>query len=134
MPDVQKNKYSMCLPAALFELFKHGGVKIQKDQEWIFVLDDEFFSNSFTNMIVRTASITVVPDDCAVTIVNSNSKKLVEHCKRAYYLIIVTKNPEYVQPEWLKPGNNPVASSSKIVLRKLLPRPLCLMHRSIWFP
>jgi methylenetetrahydrofolate dehydrogenase (NADP+)/methenyltetrahydrofolate cyclohydrolase len=91
MPDVQKNKYLMCLPAALFELFKHSGVKIRKDQEWVFVLDDEFFSNSLTNMIVRTASITVVPDDCAVTIVNSNSKKLVEHCK-------------YVQPEWLKPG------------------------------
>ncbi len=104
MPDARENKYPMCLPTALFELFKNGGVQVRKDQEWVFVLDDDFFSNTFTNMIVRTASIKAVPRDNSVTIVNKNSKNLIEHCKRADYLVIVTKSPEYVQAEWLKPG------------------------------
>jgi len=104
MPDSQESKYPMCLPMALYELFKEGGVQVQKDQEWVFVLDDEFFSNTFTNMIVRTAAIKAVPDDNAVTIVNKNSGKLVEHFKRADYLVVVTKEPGYVKPEWLKPG------------------------------
>lgn len=30
--------------------------------------------------------------------------KLAVHCKRADYLVVVTKTPEYVKPEWLKPG------------------------------
>ena len=29
---------------------------------------------------------------------------MVEHCKRADVLVVVTKTPEYIQPEWLKPG------------------------------
>ena len=104
MPDARESKYPMCLPTALYELFKEGGIQVQKDQEWVFVLDDEFFSNPFTNMIVRTAAIKAVPDNNAVTIVNKNSKNLVEYCKRADYLVIVSKDPEYVQPEWLKSG------------------------------
>ena len=94
----------MCLPTALYELFKNGGVQVQKDQEWVFVLDDEFFSNPFTNMIARIAAIKAVPANNSVTIVNKNSGKLVEHIKRADFLVVVSKDPEYVQPEWLKPG------------------------------
>ncbi len=45
MPDARESKYPMCLPTALYELFKNGGVQVQKNQEWVFVLDDEFFSN-----------------------------------------------------------------------------------------
>lgn len=104
MPDAQENKYPMCLPTALYELFKEGEIQVIKDQEWVFVLDDEFFSNPFTNMIVRTASIKAVPKDCSLTIVNRNSAKLVDHTKSADYLAIVTKEPEYIQAEWLKPG------------------------------
>jgi methylenetetrahydrofolate dehydrogenase (NADP+)/methenyltetrahydrofolate cyclohydrolase len=29
---------------------------------------------------------------------------VIECCKKADYLVIVTKHPEYVKPEWLKPG------------------------------
>ncbi|MCD4696333.1 MAG: hypothetical protein K8S16_08855 [Bacteroidales bacterium] len=104
MPDARESKYPMCLPTALYELFKNGGVQVRKDQEWVLVMDDEFFSNPFTNMIVRTALIKAVPKNCSVTIVNKNSDNLVEHCKRADYLVIVTKNTGYVQPDWLKPG------------------------------
>lgn len=104
MPDAQEGKYPMCLPTALYELFKNGGVQVQKDQEWVFVLDDEFFSNPLVNMVARTAFIKAVPDDCALTFVNKNSQKLAEHCKRADYLVVVTKYPEYVQAEWLKKG------------------------------
>lgn len=104
IPDINNNKYPMCLPTALFELFKENDVQILDDQEWVFLLDDEFFSNSLTNMVVRTAASKVVPKKGAVTIINNISHKLAEHCKRADYLVVITKNPEYVQPEWLKPG------------------------------
>jgi methylenetetrahydrofolate dehydrogenase (NADP+)/methenyltetrahydrofolate cyclohydrolase len=46
----------------------------------------------------------VVPKDSPVTYVNKDSQKLIEHVKRADYLVVVTKYPEYVQPEWLKLG------------------------------
>ena len=104
IPDIQTTKYPMCLPTALFEMFREAGMQIRKDQEWVFVLDDEFFSNTLTNMIVRTAASKVVPDDCAITILNKNSQKLIEHCKRADFLVVVSKTPEYIRPEWLKPG------------------------------
>ena len=104
IPELKTNKYPMCLPAALFEMFKEAGVEVQKDQEWVFVLDDEFFSNALTCMVVRTAASRVVPKDSPVTYVNKDSQKLKEHVKRADYLVVVTKYPEYVQPDWLKPG------------------------------
>ena len=104
IPELQTSKYPMCLPAALFEMFGEAGMQFQKDQEWVFLLDDEFFSNTLTNMIVRTAASKVVPDDCTVTLLNSDSLKLPEHCKRADFLVVVSKTPEYVRPEWLKPG------------------------------
>jgi methylenetetrahydrofolate dehydrogenase (NADP+)/methenyltetrahydrofolate cyclohydrolase len=104
IPDIQTTKYPMCLPAALFEMFSETGMQVQKDQEWVFLLDDEFFSNTLTNMIVRTAASTVVPDDCAVTFLNKDSQKLIEHCRRADFLVVVSKTPEYIRPEWLKPG------------------------------
>lgn len=104
LPEVLTGRYPMCLPTALTEIFADAGLKIKKGQEWVFLVDDEFFHNSLTNMIVRTSSMKVVPKDCPVTFVNRNSEKVVEHCKRADFLVIVTKYPEYVQPEWLKPG------------------------------
>jgi methylenetetrahydrofolate dehydrogenase (NADP+) / methenyltetrahydrofolate cyclohydrolase len=104
IPDIQADKYPMCLPEALFEMFREAEVQIRKDQEWVFLLDDGFFENSLTKMIVRAAASRVVPDDCAVTFVNKDSERLVERCKRADVLVVVTKTPEYIQPEWLKPG------------------------------
>ncbi len=104
MPDARDNIYPMCLPTALDELFKDGGIEVKKDQEWVYVLDDEFFINPFTNMIVRVSSIKAVPPHSSLTIINKDSKSLINHCKRADYLVIVSKNPEYVQAEWLKPG------------------------------
>jgi len=104
MPDVQKNRNPMCLPTALFELFEHNDIQTQKDQEWVLVLDDEFFSNQLVNMGTRTAFTKAVPDDCVLTIVNGNSKKLPEYCKKADFLVVVTKKPESIQSEWLKPG------------------------------
>lgn len=104
MPDARESKYPMCLPTALYELFQEGGVQVQKDQDWLFVLDDEFFSNPFTNIIVRMAAIKAVPSNCSVTTINKSSNRLIEFCRRADYLVIVTKDPEYVKAEWLKPG------------------------------
>ncbi|MEI7981549.1 MAG: tetrahydrofolate dehydrogenase/cyclohydrolase catalytic domain-containing protein [Bacteroidota bacterium] len=104
IPDIESGKYPMCLPTALFEMFREADVKPVKDQEWVFLLDDGFFSNTLTKMIVRSAASRVVPDDCSMTFVNKNSKNLVDHCQRADILVVVTKTPEYIQPEWLKPG------------------------------
>ena len=105
IPDIQATRYPMCLPAALFEMFKEADFNPQKDQEWVFLLDDGFFSNTLTKMIVRAAASKVVPDDCSVTFVNKESKKLKDHCKRADILVVVTKASEYIQPEWLKSGS-----------------------------
>jgi len=104
MPDVRKPRYPMLLPTALNELFKSEGIQFQKDEEWVFVLDDEFFSNPFTHMIVRTAAYKTVPGNNVTTIINKESCNLVDHIQRADYLVIVTKHPKYIQPEWLKPG------------------------------
>ncbi|MBC8315606.1 MAG: hypothetical protein H8E51_08880 [Bacteroidetes bacterium] len=104
MPDIQKNLYPMCLPTALFELFENNDIKTRRDHEWVLVLDEEFFANQLVNMVTRTAFTKAVPDDCALTIVKGNSAKLKEYCKRADFLVVVTKRPESINPEWLKPG------------------------------
>ena len=104
IPDIETGRYPMCLPTALFEMCHEADVHFQKDQEWVFVVDDGFFSNTLTKMIVRTAASRAVPDDCPVTFVNKDSGKHIEHCKMADILVIYTKTPEYIRPEWLKPG------------------------------
>ncbi len=104
IPDIPTTGYPMCLPAALTEMFREAGMQVRKDQEWVFLLDEEFFTNTLTKMIVRTAASKVVPDDCAVTILSKNSGKLVDHCRRADFLVVVSKTTEYILPEWLKPG------------------------------
>jgi len=104
MPDIATDAYPMCLPTALGELFKSNGIKPRKDDEWVLLLDNEFFSNQLVNMVTRTAFIKAVPHDCILTVVNRESSKLPEHCRRADYLVVVTKEPGYVKAEWLKPG------------------------------
>ena len=104
IPDIETSKYPMCLTEALTELFKEAEVQFKKDQEWIFVLDDEFLANSLTNMVVKTAASRVVPHDCTFSIINKSSSHLIDYCKRADVLIIVTKTPEYIKAEWLKTG------------------------------
>jgi methylenetetrahydrofolate dehydrogenase (NADP+)/methenyltetrahydrofolate cyclohydrolase len=55
-------------------------------------------------MIVRAAASKAVPKECPVSFINRNSGKINELCRRADYLVVVSKYPEYVRPEWLKPG------------------------------
>jgi methylenetetrahydrofolate dehydrogenase (NADP+) / methenyltetrahydrofolate cyclohydrolase len=104
IPDIQTTKYPMCLPTALIELFNDAGVQLKKDQQWVFVLDDEFISNSLTLMVVKTAASKVVPHDCSWLIINKTSENMIDYCRRADVLVVVTKNPEYIQAEWLKTG------------------------------
>jgi methylenetetrahydrofolate dehydrogenase (NADP+)/methenyltetrahydrofolate cyclohydrolase len=104
MPDIALDAHPMCLPAALYELFLSNEIEVKKDDEWVLLLDEEFFSNQLVNMVTRTAFIKAVPDDCILTIVNRKSQKLVEYCSRADFLVVVTKEPQYVQTEWLKEG------------------------------
>jgi len=104
MPDIHLNRYPMCLPAALAEIFRENGVTPESDQEWLFLLDDEFFSNPLTYMIVRAAASQAVPRNCPVSFVNKNSRKVAEFCGRADFLVVVSKCQGYVDPAWLKPG------------------------------
>jgi 5,10-methylene-tetrahydrofolate dehydrogenase/Methenyl tetrahydrofolate cyclohydrolase len=104
IPDIETNKYPMCLPTALIELFKDAEVQLKKDQEWVFVLDDEFVANPLTNMVVKTAASQAVPHDCSLAIINKSSKNMIDYCKRADILVVVSKNPEYIQAKWIKPG------------------------------
>jgi methylenetetrahydrofolate dehydrogenase (NADP+)/methenyltetrahydrofolate cyclohydrolase len=104
IPDIETSVYPMCLPSALFELFSDAGIQLTEDQEWVFVLDDEFFNNSLTNMVVKSAASKVVQRKSTVSYVNKNSKDIITYCKRADILVVVTKFPEYIQAEWLKPG------------------------------
>ena len=104
MPDTGLNHYPMCLPAALAVIFQEDKIFPQKDQEWVFVLDDEFFTNPLTYMIVRAAASKAVPKDCPLSFISKESSKLEDYFKRADFLVVVTKFTEWVKPEWLKPG------------------------------
>ena len=104
VPDIHESRYPMCLPEALVEMFSEAGIGFGHDQEWVFVLDDGFFSNTLTKMIVRAAASRVVPNDCPLTFINKESVHLVSKCQKADVLVVVSKFPEYIQPEWIKPG------------------------------
>lgn len=104
IPDIQTEKYPMCLPTALAELFRDAEIEVEEGKEWVFVLDDEFFSNSLTHMVVKSAASKAVPVHSPVSYINKNSDKLVDYCKRADILVVVTKYPEYIKAEWLKSG------------------------------
>jgi len=104
MPEIAMDAFPMCLPTALYELFRSNKISVKKDDEWVLLLDEEFFSNQLVNMVTRTAFIKAVPDNNILSIVNRKSDKLQEYCSRADFLIVVTKEPEYVRPEWLKEG------------------------------
>jgi methylenetetrahydrofolate dehydrogenase (NADP+)/methenyltetrahydrofolate cyclohydrolase len=102
--DFSVTRAPMVLPTALLELFRFERVEPASDSHWVFVVDDEFFARPFTNMVVRTACVRVVPDDNSSTIVNSGSRQLAEHCRKADFLIVVSKQVGFLRPEWLKPG------------------------------
>ena len=104
IPDIREQLYPMCLPEALFEMFREEKIEFGQNQDWVFVLDDGFFSNTLTKMIVRAAAARVVPNNCSVTFVNKEMPGMPDHCRRADVLVVVTKFPEYIRPEWLKPG------------------------------
>lgn len=104
IPDIKTEKYPMCLPTGIIELFKEAELEFKKDQEWVFVLDDEFISNTLTHMVVKAGASKLVPQDCSATIINKSSKNLIDYCKKADILIVVSKEPEYIQPIWLKKG------------------------------
>lgn len=99
-----KTKYSMCLPTAVLELFKSTGVEVNKGQEFVFVADQDFISDPFRSLILRTASSQLVPSDCSFTIVNSDNTRIKDFCKRADFLFVISENPEFIEPKWLKSG------------------------------
>lgn len=104
IPDLRSARYPMCLPTALYEMFREAGLVIEAGKEWVFVLDDGFFTNSLTKMIVKSSASVVVPDDSPVTFINKDSVHLANHVKKADFLVVVTKFPEYIQAEWIKEG------------------------------
>jgi len=104
IPDLLSARYPMCLPTALYEMFREANLNIEPGKEWVFVLDDGFFTNSLTKMIVRSAASVVVPNDSPVTFINKDSANLASHVKRADFLVVVTKFPEYIDASWIREG------------------------------
>jgi methylenetetrahydrofolate dehydrogenase (NADP+) / methenyltetrahydrofolate cyclohydrolase len=104
LPDVIASRYPMCLPAALNEILAEAKLSPGGDQQWLFLADDEFLINPLTKMIIHSAAMKVVPAGCRMTFLGRSSHALVQECKQADWLVIVTKHPEFMNPEWLKPG------------------------------
>ncbi len=101
---VQNTNYPMCLPVALFELFKNTDVHIEGGEEFVFAADQDFITNPFRSLVLHTASSQVVPPGCSITFVNTENKKIGDFCKRADFLFVISENPEFLNPDWLKPG------------------------------
>ena len=104
MPDLFKDKFTMCLPYALKMLWEENNIVVQPGNHWVLLIDDEFLKNPLVNLVTRTAFMQSVPDHCSQTIVNYDDPDKIVHCKRADYLVVVTKKILSVKPEWLKKG------------------------------
>ena len=101
---VENSKYPMCLPMALFELFKKEEIDIKAGSEFVFILDDYFFNNPFTKLVARTATSTVVPNTCSYSMLSTSNIHLAEYVGRADYLFVISKQVEFLNPNWLKEG------------------------------
>ncbi len=103
-PGYRERNYQMCLPTALTYIFNYFGHVVPENSEWVLVLDKGFYENPLVNMVARTALMKSVPDTGSLTVVNTGSSRLPEYVKRADYLVVVTKTPGLIKPEWLKTG------------------------------
>jgi methylenetetrahydrofolate dehydrogenase (NADP+)/methenyltetrahydrofolate cyclohydrolase len=101
---IEKSRYPMCLPMSLFELFKREEIEIKNGSEFVFILDDYFFNNPFTKLVARTAASSVVPNACSYNILSTSNVKLADHVKRADFLFVISKQVEFLNPQWLKQG------------------------------
>jgi methylenetetrahydrofolate dehydrogenase (NADP+) / methenyltetrahydrofolate cyclohydrolase len=104
MPDFGLNRHPMCLPAALVEIFGENSIVPGPGEEWLFLVDDEFLVNPLTRMIVKAAAAAAVPAAAPIAFVAKSSQVAPVYCRRADYLVVVSKCPEYLDPSWLKPG------------------------------
>jgi methylenetetrahydrofolate dehydrogenase (NADP+)/methenyltetrahydrofolate cyclohydrolase len=77
---------------------------VKDGSEFVFILDDYFFNNPFTKLVARTASASVVPPTCSYSMLSTSNVKLAEHVKRADYLFVISKQVEFLNPQWLKQG------------------------------
>lgn len=102
--DTEKLRFPMVLPASLLELFEDAAIQVQPDSQFVFLADYEFYEKPFTNMVLRAACAQVVPADCTATFVSSGSAHLIDYCKRADFLFVVSKKPGFIRPEFLKEG------------------------------
>lgn len=115
VPQIGVNPYPMCLPEALKLIYEEAHISIEKDQAWLFILDDEFFSNPLTSMIVRTCAAKVVPKDSPLMVVNKEAARLGDFCKQSDFVVVVSKHPTYLDPGWLKQGCHLIDIYSNLV-------------------
>ena len=97
-----QTEYPMCLPVSLMELFHHFDIKTGEGKNWIFVSDQDFISDKFRSLILRTSAAQVVPEGCASYFVNSENKRLEHYCKQADFLFVISERPEFLNPDWIK--------------------------------
>jgi methylenetetrahydrofolate dehydrogenase (NADP+)/methenyltetrahydrofolate cyclohydrolase len=103
-PGYRDSDFTMCLPAALKYIFSFYKYQVRYASEWVLVLDHEFYENPLVNMVARTAMMASVPSDSTLSVISTTSPVLGVTVKRADYLVVVSKKPGIIQPEWLKPG------------------------------
>lgn len=101
---VFNTQYPMCLPAALFELFSAYKIQMERGQEVVFAVDEDFIANPFRNLVMRVAASQAIRPDCSTTYVSLTHKNARDIIKRADYLFVISENPDSIDPEWLKKG------------------------------
>lgn len=97
-------RYPMCLPAALFELFSAYQMQMERGQEIVFAVDEDFIANPFRSLVMRVAASQAIRPDCSTTYVSLTHKNARDIIKRADYLFVISENPDTIDPDWLKKG------------------------------
>jgi methylenetetrahydrofolate dehydrogenase (NADP+)/methenyltetrahydrofolate cyclohydrolase len=103
-PGYRDKSFTMCLPAALNYIFNYYEHQVRRNSEWVMVLDQEFYENPLVNMVSRTALMASVPSHSTLSVISSASSELNRILPRADYLVVVSKQPDFIRPEWLKEG------------------------------
>lgn len=103
-PKETRHSFKPCMAEAFSALLNDQNIHFTANSEWIVLMDDEFSRNPILEMTVRNGILHFLSPNSSLTIVNTNSACMDKHCKHADVLVVITRQPEIVKAEWLKPG------------------------------
>ena len=93
-------KFPPCTPAGIQELIVRAGVETN-GAEVVVVGRSNIVGKPIANMMLQKGK----GANSTVTLVQTGTKDLAFHCKRADILIVAAGVPGLVKPEWIKPGS-----------------------------